>query len=129
MDYLGSANTAVRFRLRASGSDSSSNYFFQYLDAANTTLTAERFNSQDAAQISGISSSDLTFASMDLYSPQIAAASGYYASGPYRAASSSLVRFDYAGGHSTATSYDGITLYPVSGTFTGVVRIYGYANS
>ena len=33
------------------------------------------------------------------------------------------------GSHSLATAYDGMTIYPPSGTITGSVRVYGYRNS
>ena len=33
-----------------------------------------------------------------------------------------------AGMHEQATAYDGFTVYPVSGTITGTIRVYGYAN-
>jgi hypothetical protein len=28
----------------------------------------------------------------------------------------------------TTTSFDGITIYPSSGTITGTIRVYGYKN-
>jgi len=129
-EYTGSANTAVRLRMRASGTDATgSDYFYQFLDASNTTLTAERFSSQAQGQISGISSTVVTFGSFDFYRPQIASPTGWYASGAYMASSSSLIRYDYAGGHNLSTSYDGFSIYPATGTFDGVVRVYAYANS
>jgi hypothetical protein len=47
----------------------------------------------------------------------------------HRASATSEGVIMYAGGHDTASSYDGFTLLPASGTFTGQVRVYGYQNS
>jgi hypothetical protein len=34
-----------------------------------------------------------------------------------------------SGDHNVATAYDGFTIYPSTGTFTGIVRVYGYKNA
>jgi len=36
--------------------------------------------------------------------------------------------YDTHGSHNQAISYDGITIYPSSGTITGNIRVYGYQN-
>jgi hypothetical protein len=43
--------------------------------------------------------------------------------------SSGAYIYEIAGQHTLSTSYDGISIYPASGTETITARVYGYKNS
>jgi hypothetical protein len=124
-----SAATAVEMRMRASGTDNTtSNYhsaadYFQINGAGagtskysgyayfsfnnvSTMQTVLHINNPQATQntIYGSMQSGFTYAS-DFYSG------------------------NNSGVFNATTSFDGFTIYPTSGTFTGTVRVYGIANS
>lgn len=117
------------FRLRVSGTDSSSSYTWQYVRFNNTTQTAAR----GVAQTSGyIGSVDITGTTRDghtmyLFGPYLSqttvtrsvpAWSGYNNTG--------AEIYDFATTHTVSSSYDGITIFPGSGSITGIITIFGF---
>lgn len=122
------SNTAMYLQMTASGTASTASYNFGIprVDIANGAVAATYSQSGTQMWVSITSSS--TSASMDILDPYAAAytkfpnlaryelSSGYFGAG--------------AGQHEVATSYDGIKVYPSSGTMTGgTIRVYGYRNS
>ena len=112
-----SVDNLTRFRMRVAGADdSSNNYTEAYLNPAASTAT----------ETSGYFTygSGLGSAQFYLYQPAAATATGF-----------NVLGGNYgqlmiaAGRHNVATAYDGITIYPTSGTFTGTFRVYGLRNS
>jgi hypothetical protein len=63
----------------------------------------------------------------NIFSPNLAQFTQILSHGNYGAASSTI--YMTSGAHEVATAYDGMTLYPTSGTITGTLRVYGYQNS
>lgn len=121
------ASSPLRFRLRLSGSDNStaSSYVRQVLEALNTTVSAGRLV-EDAGACGGIASTLMTLSHLELTNVAMASATGFtsYTNTPVSGALVTL----HAGTHNQTTAYDGITIYPTSGTITGTIRIYGYKN-
>lgn len=115
---------AMGLRLRSSGTDNStaSSYVRQYIQASSTTVDGARATSNltyigacDNEQRSGITAY--------LYGPflsQPTAIRGIDASGNVGA-----YIIDFASTHNQSASYDGFTLFPASGSFTGRVSVYG----
>jgi hypothetical protein len=120
-----SGSVRVDMKLRVSGSDASTNYQNQLVQA-NATLSGTRTTAQTEARL-GSADGTLTSFDIKVFGPQIAAVT-QISSEAIR--SNSDVTLDYyLNRHTTASAYDGFTIFPSSGTFTGTVRIYGYQNS
>jgi hypothetical protein len=115
---------AINLRMRLAGTDdTSANYASQYLDANSTSLVGARAAGATSASI-GVGETAGFWCSIDIYQPALAVAT-YFTSAATRSVTTPIIR-DHAGGHNVATAYDGFTIYPTSGTITGVLAIYGY---
>jgi len=129
-----SAGTGTRMRLRASSTDSTSGYAYSFV---YFTMTAAAGNAQAVSESTFGSTAEWllndTFTStgvvagIEIMRPFIAQPTGISWHGQRMAAGT-------AGGvmqgwNSASTSYDGITVYPVTGTITGSLSIYGYRNT
>jgi len=118
----------VNARFRVSGTDASgSNYTWQYLYAGSTTVEGARESSQTSLRfgpriINNLRDGFIT----NVYGPYLAQPTAVRGVGV--CSESGAVLQDAAGTHSLSTSYDGVTLLPTSGTFTGRVAVYGMRN-
>jgi hypothetical protein len=126
--YSLSSNNDGDFRLRVGGSDDSTSnaYIRQRLTASSTTVAGTR-STTTAWNVWQGNVTRNNAAAFDIFRPFDAATTAIQSTitssdtGAYFAA--------YVGTHTQATSYDGFTIYVGSGTITGTLRIYGYANS
>jgi len=119
---VGSGQIAFYMKLRASGIDTSSAYYYagQYQSSSTTSEGGEAGSNTSYFQIGGIDG-QRGFLTVDL-------------NGPFESASTQFTAFGwdgsykriYAGGNGLTTSHDGFSLIPASGTITGSVSIYGY---
>jgi len=112
-------------RLRASGSDATTNYKHQRLYAAggssggNQNLSATSFECN-------YGDNTINAVTLGFYTPNLAAATPLETRQTgYSASQLNL----YGGQNNNATAYDGFTLYLNSGSITGLLRIYGYQKS
>ena len=126
-DWVGSANNSCKIRLRASGTDdTSSNYNTQRFLAVNTSTGVYR----------------VPGTSWEVWEQSVNANGGYmYFFNPQTSNKTTGVYSGYSNGDSAieylvgsnifnaTTSFDGFTFFPSSGTATGVIRVYGLANS
>lgn len=123
--YVGNTDAvAIQARLRASGTDNStaSSYVYQRLIADSTSVTAARTTTNIYA-IGSLDDSERSGFSLAVYGPYLAQptafrsvlVSGY--SGAYL--------WDTAATHNQSTAYDGLSLIPDSGNFTGALQVYG----
>lgn len=113
----------VTLRLRASGTDTTTNYGCQKLVAVNTTVSASR----DTAWTSFYAyPTDPGFAgTIELFRPNMAEKTFYKAHTGY---GSDEELFLHYGQQTSSTQFDGFTLTG-STTLTGTIRVYGYQNS
>lgn len=124
--------TALQWRLRQSGTDNTAaNYNWQYWRLYGTGTAA---NGGNIAQTSGIISYFSTGAehgfSFDILNPQIGQTTQLFGSGYfYQSDIASTIAVNFAGYEGTANTYDGFTLFPAGGNFSGTIRVYGYQNS
>ena len=134
-DYLvvlvtnGSTDIQLGFRLRASGTDSSSNYSGARLFAYGTTAGVQVNNlGSDEWQINNLGlSGPPGVARLDLYGPAVAAPSAMLGvSGGYFS-STGTITTHLNGSHDVSTAYDGFAVRPDTGTITGRWAVYGYA--
>lgn len=125
----GSTDTWMSMRLRASAADNTaSNYDRQNLIWFSTTVSAARETAAtEWTQIGGNTTAADAATMLHVFSPKLATRTSlrgtttYNSGGGYGAESLAA--------HTSTTQFDGFTLYPASGTFTGTVRVYGYQNS
>jgi hypothetical protein len=67
---------------------------------------------------------------MDIYSPYLTRKTSMTSqAASWQGATSQFFMINTAGTTSVTTSYDGFTLFPNTGTFSGQIRVYGYRNS
>jgi hypothetical protein len=121
-----SANANIQMRLRAAGTDATTDYQNQEVTGSSTTAAA----TGGAALFwdFGSSSTNTRFSlKTDLYNP--------FGTGQHLQisevfslnSSSAWVRRALGGRLDIGSSYDAFTLFPASGTITGRIAVYGYA--
>lgn len=126
-----SATTDLLMRLRAGGTDATgaTDYTRQVMVSFSSTVAAATAASS-SWQIGG------SYTSLPIYSGKINLDNPFLAAKTHAtnqviyttaAPTWQTVRDGFS--HNQTTSYDGATIYPSSGTITGVARIYGYQNS
>ena len=124
-----SGGAFVDWRFRVGGADNSTNnYFYSYNTVdASSTETNVGAGSQTAFRIGNAASIGFGF-DITVTSPQLAAT--HTINTLFSSAGSAIGITGRAGGtFNTATSFDGFSLLPASGTITGTYRVYGLADS
>jgi hypothetical protein len=118
---------ALRLLLRASGSNATSNYFTQRVEASSTSVTSDR-NATTANFNWNISAIDNANASIFVYKPFVAAPTFFHATGAVSSSTTAYWHFG-SGGNSNSTSYDGFELNTSGPNFSGGrVRVFGFYN-
>lgn len=127
--FTSTTGSAIQLRLRTGGTGATTNYNFQYLTAFSSSTGAQRTSSNTFGIISyGSGGSFISTTELFLSGPNLAEATSYMAvSNTSDGAITAPYINNWFGNHSTATAYDGIELYPGSGTMTGTYTIYGLA--
>jgi hypothetical protein len=120
-------NPLINLRLRASGSDdTTSNYQRQELYAGSTTVAGVRASNSNKFNF-GYVHSNGGICSMTFFRPQLAQKTGIMVQNDENLDRAYI--YFANGGFSLTTQFDGFSIYPASGTITGTIRVYGYANS
>jgi hypothetical protein len=122
---------AVNLRLRVSGTDSSTTYTTQQLQVTGTSVAGGRTGAGNTGtewQVANTSASLPVGINGDIFGPQRAAATSINFTSNFPSGSATIEM--YSGSHSTATSYDGLSILAAAGgNITGFIRVYGYRNS
>lgn len=126
----GSAADRLNIRMRVSAADNTSaNYARQRAGGSGTTADANRLTGETALQIGNTLNADQSWGHVDIYYPAVAvptlitAVNGYNVTTP--------VADTFVGAHNVSTAYDGLTIYPATGTITtptNGIRVYGLQN-
>jgi hypothetical protein len=120
-----SAQVPLHYRYRVGGSsNSTANYGNQYLIADSTSVLAARTTSQTLGDIGTTTLTDISFYDMTLFNPFAAAKKAMIVNGG-AFGGEAYIR-NQVNTFKAATSFDGISFIPASGTITGTVRVYGY---
>jgi hypothetical protein len=116
------------FRMRLSGTDATgTNYTFQELSADNNTVAGSRTSSANYG-MSHIGGQEPYGVHMYFYGPALAQPTARRSvAAPAFSGAAPTAIYDHAVTHSLSTAYDGLTLYPSSGTATGALCVYGLA--
>jgi hypothetical protein len=121
----------IRFRLRASGTDTTTNYGMQLMQTYQSTFNAQESSVTEFWQF-GNADPTQCWMVVELARPNVAA-NTFALAHSFTGFSGSLNDFllEYYGGvQKDSTQFDGITIYSHnSATITGTMRIYGRANS
>ena len=126
--FTASGQTGLSMRLRASGTDDTgANYQFQEFESQSTVNTGTRLTGQTSASLGGTGADPGSHNTTQFFAPFLSQRTGYK-SESYMTISGAYIRDDY-GQMTVTTSFDGFTLIPGSGTFSGTLRVYGYKNS
>lgn len=122
-----SAQTAIiRIRARIAGVDTTTSvYSYGIGYVQNGGMARLTGASSDTGADVAWGGNQFFSSSIDILGPNLVTPTVYQGTGfcRYDAVSTALM---IAGSHHTAVAMDGLTLYPISGTFTGNIRIYGY---
>jgi hypothetical protein len=118
------------FRLRASGTDSTSTYSrMGTKSTANAGNDAWNAESQTQVLLANAAYASKLGGHLELHNPNVASATTYtwhFQGNQNGGAGTGVVA---SGQHSTNTAYDGITIYPTGGTISGKVTVYGYVGA
>ena len=121
------SNTAgnLELRLRVGGSDNTtSNYARQQIYAVNTSTIFAASSADTSFVVNAAGAADF-YTWIEMLQPFASHATGMISNG-YTNVPLTLIRNHF---FNAATSFDGFTIYPSTGTITGTVRVYGYKNS
>lgn len=123
------ANNNVLFRLRASGTDSTTSYYEQEHLYTGTTTAGSRSSIGTAWNFVRIDNANLwNNAAYDIYGPNLARVTGGTGSQNRNLSSTTISIMNQSLLHDSTVAYDGFTLSVASGTFSGEFRLYGYRN-
>jgi hypothetical protein len=121
-------NTDLLLYGRISGTNTTVNYVSERIAQYSGTITGTE---TATGRFGAVHSGYPTFAQYDIEikSPQLAQVTLWNSTGMIANSAGEPNQIRITGYHYDATTqFDGITLYPASGTFTGTVRVYGYKN-
>ncbi len=128
VNLIGSSTVAMQYRLRASGTDASgANYSSQLLIAESTTVQGIRATGQTSARFGAVGPTQSGL-SVTFFQPQLAAVTNTTNLQNFRSGGGISVTSEVSS-HDLSSAYDGVTIFPTSGTITGTIRVYGYKNS
>jgi hypothetical protein len=117
----GTGAQALGIKLRVSGTDTTdSNYARQYLQASGASTLAGRQTGVSLINLLPFNTFT-TGQHLHIYGPALAQAT---AGRVVNTLSGDLA--DYAWTHSTATAYDGLSLFVTGGSVTGNIHVFGY---
>ncbi len=127
--YSSTGQAQTLLRMRASGTDNSSSNYYRarwYYGAGGTSGTNGGAATETAFELAD-SNTPMHPLSLDVFSPYQTVATAIACKAvSWQGLSNSLFGIETVGRMSVTTSYDGFTLYPSAGTFTGKLIVYGY---
>ena len=126
------ADTSFTFRLRASGTDATTNYNGSRIAGSGGAVSSgANPDGTDEWSLGAFNGANATtfHKTMNVYSPQAAVATNYNAVTGFVLNSGVYAQYLLQGTNTNATSYDGFTMTIGGTSFTGTIRVYGYQNS
>ena len=119
--HTGSTSYGFRIRLRASGTDASGNdYRNQQIYTSGSATVLGAYNASTQGEI-GPGGTNAVLLGADIQDPNRSAQTGVVGQS---ARDGDFSNFGIV--HTLSSAYDGFTLFPSTGTLTGVVSVYGY---
>jgi len=119
-----SAEVQFNFRLRVAGVDSSAAIYSRNYFLSRTVATGGEGVNATSQTLNLGESTSLQVFKLEVFGPAIAAYTHTFTQNK-----NNYTELNIQGmSHAAATAYDGLTIYPQSGTITGTIRVYGYKN-
>lgn len=130
VNYLITGAGQLKIKLRASGTNASTNYNYEQIQGSSSTVTGAVSASQTSFVVADYGAGLYASTVIELFNPQLAQATTILVrntapNGAYTAP----LNTSWKGNHSTATAYDGIEIATSGTTFTGNYAIYGYSKT
>ncbi len=123
-----SGDPELRFTLRKSGTDAATNYFTgSWLVDGAGTLNFSQNGTYSRLNIAYAAAANTCSTSLDIFKPQTSNNTNWNGQATNSTGSSART-VAFGGAHLTADTYDGFTLTPSTGTWSGTIRVYGYRN-
>jgi hypothetical protein len=122
-----SANSVLRMRMRAGGVDNAgaAAYAFNIIQY-DTSASGTASGGVSYFQLHNVSSSAARSCIVDLIDPALANATLYTSTWTVRKTATTVATGVNGGAHDVSSVFDGFTLFPDTGTITGVVEVFGY---
>ena len=128
IDFVASTGVSCRTRLRASGSDdTNANYCGQYLYLYGPTVDCSRVTGATSFE-TGAGRTDPSAITIQFTNPFESVKTGIIYDGA-GSCGTNIERYAHAMAYNATTSFDGFSIYPTSGTITGIIRVYGVSKS
>ena len=124
-NFTSSAQTDMRLRMRSGSTDeSSANYWFGafYKSFAGAVLSNDNQSTTSTSFALAYNSTEWDFLA-NLFNPFGSTRTKFDAQ---LASNTGTVNYYHSGLYNATTSYDGFTIFPVTGTITGSVSVYGF---
>lgn len=112
------STVGLQVRMRLVTTDDTTTNYHDFTSSGPTTQTGQTSMRLAFLALSG------SWGTFDIWHPATAVATRFTGLNGIVPTSPSCNYFSAA--HNVATAYDGMTLFPSSGTMTGVIRVYGY---
>jgi hypothetical protein len=120
-----SSQVTLSYNFRVSGSDNgTANYSQQRLIADSTSVSGVRATGQTSGLLGQLVLSDFSFFDCTMFQPFEATKTGLIVHNDSFVGGAYITNL--AGQFGAATSFDGFTIFPASGTITGTMSVYGY---
>jgi hypothetical protein len=129
LDYVPSTSVGFASRYRNNGTDESAasyGYAVFFYRSNNTSGGEAAGVNQTYSYLINQSANGYTAFSIDVINPRKANYSLMHLLGTLGISSADVKSFFGIAQLANTSTYDGITFYPLSGTFTGTLRVYGY---
>ena len=125
-NWLSSVGTDGCLRLRAAGTDNTtaSSYLNQQMYITSASVGASDLQQNLVQYLPNIQTTLINTFSAEFFNPQIAAATGITTSAISAQNDGYWIQCGVI--HNQAVSYDGFTIFNISGNITGTVSVYGY---
>lgn len=128
-DVTGSANSYALMKLRASGSTIANTYLWQLLSAGSTTVGGAR-NTNDNFALSYYRTNGSVISIAEILNPYQATYKTMQTAWAYDDVFGTGISLNLQSfGSNFTTQCDGFEAYPLAGTFTGTIYVYGYVES
>lgn len=123
----GSTFAGCYFQTRLSGTTATgANYSYQKLGAVGSTVSASRGTGSTTIELGYLRSGGADGWTVDVFAPNLAEPTKTIHHCTDWGDGTNLELYFGVGFHFVSTAYDGFTLFPNSGTFSGSLQVYGY---
>jgi uncharacterized protein YifE (UPF0438 family) len=126
MKFTASTTGGLSLRLRASGSDNTANSYQRQRLIVNGSTVGGANNTDTSAVLTNYGTT-LNSLESNIFNPFTSEETGVITSAK-SSEGTTMMNFSVTS-HRVSSSFDGMSLIPITGNITGTLRVYGYANS